>query len=166
MSVSYKELNRLMKVARKFEDFCKICENEALIDGRKGAAMNYRKTRSKLDTYVPAGSLQLSDITPEWVRSFNDWLIALGHEKGSISFYNRVLRAVYNQAVEKKLVKDAHPFDNVNTKTNVAHYPIKFENDERVSFEDISRDELLRRYKALAYKYNDILRKIRSIVPA
>ena len=155
-----------MKVTSSFKDFCKICENEALTDGRKGAAMNYRKTMSKLDAFVPAGSLQLTDITQAWVKSFNDWLISQNQGKTTISFYNRVLRAVYNQAVEKKLVKDAHPFDNVNTKTNVAHYPIKFEDEERVSFEDISRDELLRRYKSLAYKYNDILRKIRSIVPA
>jgi len=155
-----------MRSAYLFDEFCKQCEQEALKDGRKGAASNYRKTRQKLATYNPDGSLSLSDINGKWVKSFNDWLVAQNHEKTTISFYNRALRSLYNQAVEKQFVKDTHPFDEVYTKTIIAHYPISFEGDERIPFETISRDDLLKRYKALAYKYNTILRQLKGIVQA
>ena len=155
-----------MKRTDDFFDFCVLCEKESQMEGRKGASMNYMKARQKVGTYLSGESLGLGDIDEAWVRGFNDWLVGLGHEKSSISFYNRVLRAVYNKAVKKHIVKNVHPFDNAYTEVIVTHYPVRMsEDEERVSFEELSRDELLRRYKSLAYKYNNIVHRLREIMP-
>jgi len=155
-----------MKSAYSFIDFCTLCEKEAGIDGRKGAAINYRKAGQKVETFLAGVSLRLSDVDEKWVKSFNDWLISQNHEKTTISFYNRTLRSIYNQAVKKRLVRNAHPFDEVYTEVKVNHHPIKLENEEgeQVSIDNLSREELLKQYKNLAYKYNDILYKLRGIM--
>lgn len=149
-----------------FNDFCELCEREAVMDGRTGAATNYRKARKKIESYLSGRTLLVGDIDGEWVKGFNAWLAGLGHEKSSASFYNRTIRSIYNQAVRKQLTKDSHPFEGVYTKSPVSHYPVRMsEDEERVSFEELSRDELLRRYKSLAYKYNNIVHRLREIMP-
>jgi len=157
-----------MKSAYLFDEFCKICEQQAEVDGRKGAANNYRKIRQKLEVYTSGSPIHIADINEAFVQAFNEWLIAQNHEKATISFYNRTLRSVYNQAVKKKMVKDNHPFGSVYTNSPVVHYPIRLDNEDgdRLPFETISRDDLLKRYKALAYKYNTILRQLKGIVQA
>jgi len=139
-----------------------------MIDGRAGAVANYRKARQKVASYTAGDDLSLSDITCEWVKLFNEWLFSQGHEKSSISFYNRTVRAVYNKAVRKKIIRDKRPFEDVYTKSPVVHYPIKMEDDngERLPFETMPHEDLLKRYKSLAYKYNCLIRKLREIMPS
>jgi len=155
-----------MKSAYSFFDFCILCEKEAEADGRNGAAVNYRKIRLKVDSFLSGKSLRLSDIDEKWVKSFNDWLISQNHEKTTISFYNRSLRSIYNQAAKKRLVRNTHPFDEAYTKVFVTHYPVNVEAEEgeKVPLEELSHEELLKQYKNLAYKYNDILYKLRGIM--
>jgi len=154
-----------MKSAYSFFDFCTLCDKEAIVDGRKGAAVNYRKVRQKVEAFLGDGDLRLSDIDEKWVKSFNDWLVSQNHEKTSISFYNRTLRSIYNQAVKKKLVRNTHPFDEAYTKVFVTHYPVNVGTDgERLPLDSLSREELLKQYKFLAYKYNNIVHKLREIM--
>lgn len=154
-----------MKSIKGFYEFCRLCEKEAAADGRCAAAVNYRKTRMKLSGYAPEGTLCLSDITDDWVRAFNEWLVSQGHVKSSISFYNRTIRSIYNQAARRNLVRNTHPFDGAYTRTLVAHYQLKVEKDgEKTPLDSLTREELLGRYKSLAYKYNDILRRLKEVV--
>ena len=111
--------------------------------------------------------LSISDINAGWVKGFNDWLVGNGHGRTTVSYYNRNVRAIYNQAVRKGMLRNGHPFDDVCTKSPVSHRPLRIESEEgeKIAFEELSRDELLRRYKSLAYKYNNIVHRLREIMP-
>jgi integrase len=54
-------------------------------------------------------------ITPTEVKSYEVWLKAKGVSLNTVSFYMRILRAVYNRAVNEGLTTDQHPFNQVYT---------------------------------------------------
>ncbi len=54
-------------------------------------------------------------ITPAIVKSYEAWLKSNGVSLNTISFYMRILRAVYNRAVIEGLTADTHPFGHVYT---------------------------------------------------
>ena len=153
---------------KSFKSFCEQCGRDAVMDGRTGAAANYRKACSKVEAFQAGRNLPITGIDAEWVKAFNEWLVENACSKTTISFYNRNVRAIYNQAVRKGLIRNSHPFDEVYTKSPVSHNPMSIESEEgeRIPFESLSRDELLRRYKSLASKYNNIVHRLREIMPA
>ena len=155
-----------MGKTKSFEEFCTLCEKEAVTAGRTGAATNYRKTRQKVKHYLSGATLWLTELDSEWIKGFDEWLERQGRSKSTISFYNRNIRAIYNQAAGKQLVRNRHPFDEAYTKPPVARFRLSLEDgEEDIHFESLSRDELLRRYKSLAYKYNNIVHRLREIMP-
>ena len=46
---------------------------------------------------------------------YEAWLKGKGICPNTVSFYMRILRAVYNRAVEKELTEQKHPFKHVYT---------------------------------------------------
>lgn len=57
----------------------------------------------------------LSEIDSDLMMMYEAWLHAKGITKNSSSFYMRILRAVYNRAVEKELTENRTPFRHVYT---------------------------------------------------
>lgn len=87
-------------------------------ESRWGTASNYGKAERSFKRYCANDNLTLSDITPELIEGFNRNLNERGLIRNSISQYNRVLRAVYNEAVRLEIVTDNRPFRNVYTGTD------------------------------------------------
>ena len=54
-------------------------------------------------------------VTSALVKSYELWLKAKGVSLNTVSFYMRILRAVYNRAVNEGLATDLHPFGHVYT---------------------------------------------------
>lgn len=54
-------------------------------------------------------------MTEQLIDSYNAYLIRRGIVRNSVSFYMRILRAVYNKAVRLRLVEQTYPFHNVYT---------------------------------------------------
>ena len=68
------------------------------------------------------------DFDADLTASYEAYLKSTGVSMNTISFYNRILRAVYNRAVEKGFTKQVFPFKNVYTgveKTIRRGLPIK-----------------------------------------
>lgn len=61
------------------------------------------------------GVIPLEAISPELMAEYQRWNIASGNTLNTSSFYMRILRAVYNRAVEQDLIADLHPFRKVYT---------------------------------------------------
>ena len=61
------------------------------------------------------GDLRLDRITSELMQCYEGWLRSRGVVPNSISFYLRILRAIYNRAVEEGLIRDRSPFRHVYT---------------------------------------------------
>lgn len=55
------------------------------------------------------------EITSDLMMEYEAWLKFSGVKMNTVSFYNRILRAVYNRAIEKELVTQCYPFKHVYT---------------------------------------------------
>ena len=82
---------------------------------RLGTAKNYKKTMCSFGEFLGDVRLPLSALTEQVITDYNSFLIQRGLVRNSVSFYMRVLRAIYNKAVRQKLIEQLHPFTEVYT---------------------------------------------------
>ena len=82
---------------------------------RLGTAKNYEKTISSFGKYLGNVRLPLSALTEQVITDYNAFLVQRGLVRNSVSFYMRVLRAIYNKAARQKLIEQQHPFTEVYT---------------------------------------------------
>lgn len=82
---------------------------------RLGTARNYEKTIKNFAEFLGGVNLPFSAMTEQLVAEYNAFLVQRGMVRNSISFYMRIMRAVYNKAVRQKLVEQSHPFTEVYT---------------------------------------------------
>ena len=82
---------------------------------RLGTAMNYEKTMKNFAEFLGGVNLPFSAMTEQLIADYNAFLVQRGMVRNSISFYMRIMRAVYNKAVRQKLVEQSHPFTEVYT---------------------------------------------------
>ena len=62
-----------------------------------------------------ADDIMLDSISSETMEAYEAWHRARGVAPNTISFYTRILRAVYNRAVENDIIGDRNPFRHVYT---------------------------------------------------
>ena len=65
--------------------------------------------------YFMGNEIMLYGITSDIVEYYESYLHSRGVTPNTISFYMRILRAVYNRAVEKDLIEQSFPFRHVYT---------------------------------------------------
>lgn len=82
---------------------------------RLGTAQNYEKTRKNFAEFLCGVNLPFSAVTEQLVADYNAFLVQRGLVRNSVSFYMRIMRAVYNKAVRQKIVEQSHPFTEVYT---------------------------------------------------
>lgn len=74
----------------------------------RSALLSFSRFRNNVD-------LPLEGMTPALLSSYEVYLLGRGLTPNSTSFYMRILRAVYNRAVERGLTEQNHPFKSVYT---------------------------------------------------
>ncbi|MBE6284358.1 MAG: site-specific integrase [Mediterranea massiliensis] len=82
---------------------------------RLGTAQNYEKTMKNFVEFLGGVDLPFTAITEQLIANYNAFLVQRGMVRNSVSFYMRIMRAVYNKAVRQKLVEQSHPFAEVYT---------------------------------------------------
>ena len=82
---------------------------------RLGTALNYEKTMKNFAEFLGGVNLPFSAMTEQLIADYNVSLVQRGMVRNSISFYMRIMRAVYNKALRQKLVEQSHPFTEVYT---------------------------------------------------
>lgn len=84
---------------------------------RFGTANNYENTLSRFRKFLGDENedVSLKSIDSTLIERYNDYLVGNGLSRNSISFYMRVLRAVYNKAVRQNIIKPKECFKNVYT---------------------------------------------------
>ena len=95
-----------------------------LEQGSTKTAKNYRTTIAKLQTFMQnkeeSPPVRLCDIDNEWVQRFNDWLNTLHPEApGTVGFYIRNFKAMYNRAVRQEEVtfpESGYPFGQTSVR--------------------------------------------------
>lgn len=79
-----------------------------------GTAKNYERTLRSFGRFLD-GDIAIIALNEQLVENYNAYLMQRGLVRNSISFYMRILRAVYNKAVRRQIVGAANPFWNVYT---------------------------------------------------
>ncbi len=82
---------------------------------RLGTAKNYEKTMCSFREFLGDVHLPLSALTEQVITDYYAFLVQRGLVRNSVSFYMRVLRAIYNKAVRQKLIEQQYPFTEVYT---------------------------------------------------
>ena len=112
-------MRRVHKKIPSFDEHSSKLIDQLESSGHYGTAQTYLKTRRSfirfLNEYKLDSKIQMSDISAILIDSYNQYLRDRGLVRNTISFYNRVLRAMYNKAVYEYGMDDRHPFDHVYT---------------------------------------------------
>lgn len=82
-----------------------------------GTAKNYRAALGSFKRFRNSRDIPLAAIDPVLIEDYQAYLTSTEVAPNSISFYMRILRAVYNRAVEQGLTNDRRPFRMVFTGT-------------------------------------------------
>lgn len=83
--------------------------------GRFGTARNYDKALRSFSAFLGGRDIRFSQLTVALVGEYNTFLVRRGMVRNSISFYMRIMRAVYNKAVRQGVARLPHPFAEVYT---------------------------------------------------
>lgn len=83
--------------------------------GKLRTAETYTATLRSFMRFRNDADVLLDEITPELIAMYEAYLQNNGVVRNTSSFYMRILRAVYNRAVGKDLVRQRNPFKNVYT---------------------------------------------------
>ena len=78
-------------------------------------AETYTAALSSFMKFRDGQDILLCEINSDTMMLYEAWLKGKGICPNTVSFYMRILRAVYNRAVEKELVEQRHPFKHVYT---------------------------------------------------
>ena len=83
--------------------------------GKQRTSETYRCTLKSFMQFREDKDVLLEEIDSDLMLMYEAYLHGRGLTKNSSSFYMRILRAVYNRAVEKDLTTNRHPFKHVYT---------------------------------------------------
>ena len=83
--------------------------------GKQRTSETYRCTLKSFMQFMEDKDVLLEDIDSDLMLMYEAYLRNKGLTKNSTSFYMRILRAVYNRAVEKELTTNRNPFKHVYT---------------------------------------------------
>ena len=82
---------------------------------KERTAETYTSAMNSFMRFRGGRDVLFDEITSDLMMEYEAWLRGNGVKKNTVSFYNRILRAVYNRAVEKELVVQHYPFKHVYT---------------------------------------------------
>lgn len=83
--------------------------------GKQRTSETYRSTLRSFMRFRDNKDVLLQEISADLMLRYEAYLYNRGLTKNSTSFYMRILRAVYNRAVEKDLTTNQNPFKHVYT---------------------------------------------------
>ena len=83
--------------------------------GRVRTSETYASALASFMSFRNGQDLLLCELGEDTALLYEAWLKGRGNCPNTVSFYMRILRAVYNRAVEKGLAEQKHPFKHVYT---------------------------------------------------
>lgn len=83
--------------------------------GRERTAENYTTALHSFRQFRNGDDLSLDEMDADLMAEYEASLKSRGVVLNTVSFYNRILRAVYNRAVEKGMTTQRYPFKHVYT---------------------------------------------------
>lgn len=84
-------------------------------NGKIRTSETYKSTFNSFKKFRQDEDIMLDCLTSEIMESYEAWHKGRGVAPNTISFYTRILRAVYNRAVEDDIIENRNPFKHVYT---------------------------------------------------
>lgn len=84
-------------------------------NGKTRTSETYRAALNSFHQFRGGEDIMLDCLTPAIMEAFEAWHRKKGNTPNTVSFYNRILRAVYNRAVEAEIIDSRLPFRHVYT---------------------------------------------------
>lgn len=84
-------------------------------NGKIRTSENYRSTLNSFKNFRKDEDIMLDCVTSELMESYEAWQKSRGVAPNTISFYTRILRAVYNRAAGDDIIENRNPFRHVYT---------------------------------------------------
>ncbi len=84
-------------------------------NGRIRTSEAYKSAINSFRRFRDGEDIMLESISKEVMESYESWLRHNGLTSNTVSFYLRILRAVYNRAVDEDLIDNRNPFKKVYT---------------------------------------------------
>lgn len=107
--------------------------------GKTRTSETYTAALNSFMRFREGRDIPLDEISPDLMEEYEAYLKGCGVSLNTVSFYNRILRAAYNRAVEKGLTPQRHPFRNVYTgMEKTVKRAIPFEAVRRIKELDLS----------------------------
>lgn len=97
-----------------FDVIRRVIAQKQFLD-RHSTAVNYKMTLKSFAKFCKNKDILPCEINPELMARYQRYLMGRDVTKNTVSFYMRILRAVYNRAVEMGLTEQKYPFKNVYT---------------------------------------------------
>ena len=138
----HSDMERLSAIIERFENQCRNYSSDDVVEefrrtgkentifnfmesvierllqlNHSGTAKNYRAALGSFKQFRNNGDIPMEAIDHILMEDYQAYLTSTGVVPNSISFYMRILRAVYNRAVEQGLTNDRRPFRTVFTGT-------------------------------------------------
>lgn len=98
-----------------FYEFFKAQIDKLKNGGNPRTLETYRAAYKKFHSYMKGKVLLPGQITCDLMESYQVYLREQNLAMNTVSFYMRILRAVYNKAIDQGLTIDSHPFRHVYT---------------------------------------------------
>ena len=83
--------------------------------GHVRTAETYKSALNSFNRFVHGRAVTLNEVTSSLMTDYESYLKQKGVCMNSISFYMRILKAIYRRAINRHLVDDSMPFKNVYT---------------------------------------------------
>lgn len=100
---------------QSFFDFMQCVVAKLKFLNKYRTAENYITTLKSFTRFRDNEDVLLGEIDSDMMMQYEAYLMNRGVAKNTISFYMRILRAVYNRAVEQELTEQRNPFKHVYT---------------------------------------------------
>lgn len=84
-------------------------------NGKVRTSETYKSTLNSFKRFHQDEDIMLDCLTSEIMEAYEAWHHKRGVAPNTISFYTRILRAVYNRAVEDDIIENRNPFRKVYT---------------------------------------------------
>jgi site-specific recombinase XerD len=98
-----------------FSHFMEKCIKSLTQQGRHKTASTYINAQRSFSEFLCGNDVLFSQLDSNLIKRYETWLKEKGLRLNTVSFYMRILRAVYNKAVEQGLAIQNNPFRQVYT---------------------------------------------------
>lgn len=113
-SREYSLLNYMEVIIIKLKQDDRVRTSEAYTSALR-SFKKFLTSHASMDGCRKDGDIMLDCLTSKTMEAYEGWLRQRGVVQNTISFYTRILRAVYNRAVEDGIIDNRYPFRKVYT---------------------------------------------------